>query len=211
MNPADLTGVMAVQSDCYEPGFLEPLEVLAQRWRASPSTAWVAVDPEGAVQAYLVGYRSELGRLTTLGGGFHPTADGDTLYLHDLAVAPRAAGTGLGPRLVQRALEEAERMGCGHSALVSVQGSREWWQRRGYHPITALDESARTALASYGAGAVYMAQALLTRPQQATGADAMLSLFQMPPPPGPHIPGTDPAPAASAHACETGPEAAARR
>lgn len=209
MDAADLPGVMAVQSACYGPAFLEPLEVLTQRWHASPDTGWVAVS-DGTVVAYLVGYRSELGCLTTLGAGFRPNPEGDTLYLHDLAVAPRAAGMGLGPRLVSRALHEAVRGGCGHSALVSVQGSQGWWQRLGYRPVTALDDRARSALSSYGEGAVYMAQALLM-PWPARDVGATPSRFPTPAPPARPQPDTDPVRAGSAPGCETVPAGAAHR
>lgn len=209
MEAADLPGVMAVQSDCYGPAFLEPLEVLVQRWHASPETGWVAVS-DGAVAAYLVGYRSELGCLTALGAGFCPLPDGDTLYLHDLAVSPRAAGAGLGPRLVDLALREAWSGGCGHSALVSVQGSQAWWQRRGYRPVAALDDPARAALSTYGDGAVYMAQALLT-PGPMPGAGATISPLPRPVPPAPRRPGTAPTQAASVPGCGTVPAEAVHR
>jgi hypothetical protein len=54
------------------------------------------------------------------------------LYLHDLAVAPRAHGCGLGRRLVQAMLARIARSGLAHSALVSVQASRRFWESFGY-------------------------------------------------------------------------------
>ena len=50
--------------------------------------------------------------------------------------------------------------GLRHSALVSVQGSQGYWQRQGYAAQAVPDAHQRQHLASYGAGAVYMARTL---------------------------------------------------
>ncbi|TXJ17269.1 MAG: GNAT family N-acetyltransferase, partial [Alicycliphilus sp.] len=52
--------------------------------------------------------------------------------------------------------------GLRHSALVSVQGSQAYWQRRGYAEHQLHDAVQRQRLASYGAQAVYMT-ALLSK------------------------------------------------
>lgn len=91
MRAADLAAVPAVQAACYPAPMQESAAVVLARLRASPDTVLVACDA-GGVCAYLFAYRSVLGRITRLGGAFTPPLDPDTLDLHDLAVAPRAAG-----------------------------------------------------------------------------------------------------------------------
>jgi len=81
----------------------------------------------------------------------------DTLYLHDLAVAPRAAGQGVARRLVGAMLARAG--GLRHSALVSVQDSRPFWESLGY-AVAAGDPG---ALATYPADALYMTKSLSAR------------------------------------------------
>ncbi len=116
----------------------------------------VARDAQG-VCAYLFAYPSRLGKVTPLGGHFALPDAPDTLYLHDLAVAPRAAGQGVARRLVDALLARAG--GLRHSALVSVQDTRRFWESLGYLP--AAGDAA--ALATYPQDALYMAKRLSTR------------------------------------------------
>ncbi|MCJ0765743.1 GNAT family N-acetyltransferase [Variovorax terrae] len=157
--PADVPRMLEIQRACYGEAFLESGALLLRRLAAAPGTSWVALRA-GRVQAYLAAYPSRLGRLTPLHGEFEPAAAPDTLYLHDLAVHPEAAGAGLGPRLVARALEQARRDGLRHSGLVSVQASHAFWQRQGYADHALAQARQRQRLASYPGAARYMARAL---------------------------------------------------
>ena len=174
MQPADLEAVMAVQQAAYGPHYLEPAEVLAQRLALAPDTAGVVegpgVDPARALpRAYLVAYRSVLGAITPLHAAFEPTSRPDTLYLHDLAVHPAAAGAGLGSRLVGHALAQAGAEGLGFAALVAVQGSQAFWARQGFKPAQPLPGSA-ALLAGYGPEASYQ-----TRRLPLTGLQGLLT------------------------------------
>jgi ribosomal protein S18 acetylase RimI-like enzyme len=95
MTETDLHAVLAVQAACYPPSMQEPEAVVLERLRTAPATTLVACDGEG-VCAYVFAYPSTRGRITPLHGGFAAAPDGDTLYVHDLAVHPRAHGQGLG-------------------------------------------------------------------------------------------------------------------
>ncbi|MFS2079641.1 hypothetical protein ACCD04_05410 [Telluria sp. Tellsp131] len=66
----------------------------------------------------------------------------------------RAAGQGVARRLVDAMLARAG--GLGHSALVSVQDSRRFWENLGY--AAAAGDGA--ALATYPADALYMVRRL---------------------------------------------------
>ncbi len=103
--PADLPGLMAVQRACYGDGFIEDEAVFARRLASAAHCSLALVraqEPqpqpgqEGAapeqVAAYLAAYRSRLGRVTPLQGGFHGAPGADALYLHDMAVSPAWAG-----------------------------------------------------------------------------------------------------------------------
>ena len=160
MLPSDIPSVVRIQSDCYLPGNLESEAVIRARLASAPGTAWVA-ELKGAVCAYLVGYRSRFGQIGALGDGFKPATEPDCLYLHDLAVGPQARGRGLGQMLVAHALALARREGLAWSALVSVQGSQDFWRQRGF-TISRLDDRDQSlALASYAEGqACYMTQRL---------------------------------------------------
>ena len=151
----DLAAVLAVQAACYPPAMQEAADVVLARLRASPDTVLVARDADG-VCAYLFAYPSRLGKVTPLGGAFALPPVPDTLYLHDVAVAPRAAGRGLARGLVARLLERAALRGLVHAALVSVQDSRRFWESAGF----ACASGDAAALATYPADAVYMARRL---------------------------------------------------
>ena len=161
---SDLDAVLDIQRACYGEGFLEGADVITRRIGSSVGLSCVA-EREGRVCAYLAAYRSHPGKLTPLHGDFEavsePISRPDTLYLHDLAVHPQAAGQGLALALLRHlwALGAAQGLRC--SALVAVQGAQVFWQRQGYQEQALTEPDARTRLASYGAGASYMVRPTL--------------------------------------------------
>ncbi|MFK3737483.1 GNAT family N-acetyltransferase [Massilia sp. TN1-12] len=158
MRDDDLDAVLAVQAACYPPAMQEAAAVVLARRRTAPATALVAGDGAG-VCAYLFAYPSLRGKATPLGGAFVLPDVPDTLYLHDLAVAPRALGQGLARRLVEHMHGAGAALGLAHAALVSVQDSRGFWEGFGY----AAAHADAAALASYPAGALYMTRPLMTK------------------------------------------------
>jgi predicted N-acetyltransferase YhbS len=126
--------------------------VLARR-RAAPATTLVACDG-GGVCAYVFAYPSRRGRITPLHAGFAPAPDADTLYLHDLAVHPRALGRGLGRRLTQALFEAARGRGLRQAALVAVMEARPFWEALGF--AAADPGQGAAALATYPGDALYM-------------------------------------------------------
>ena len=157
MRIGDLDAILAIQAACYPPAMQEPAAVVLARMGAAPETCVVAQDG-GGVSAYLFAYPSRLGVVTALDTEFEVAVDADTLYLHDLSVAPRAVGRGLARRLVTQLLAQAE--GCQWSALVSVQDTAGFWTSLGFRPADVVDAEARTALAGYPGSARYMLRAL---------------------------------------------------
>lgn len=160
MGEHDIPAVLAIQAESYAEQLLESAAIVRQRLHAFPDLAWVAEEPGGGICAYLFGYRSRAGSVTPLDGAFSEPADADCLYLHDLAVARRAAGRGIGPLLVQCLLERGRAQRLRYSALVSVQESEAFWSRLGYAPASDLDARQQAHLASYGVPALYMLRAL---------------------------------------------------
>jgi len=151
----DLDAVLAVQAACYPPAMQEPRAIVLARMQAAGGTTLVAMR-DGALCGYAFAYRSAAGAVTPLGAVFEVDEGGDTLYIHDLSVAPAAAGLGIARRLAERLQMLAAGMGLGRCALVSVQDSQPFWERLGFVERACGDEGARMALASYPAVAVYM-------------------------------------------------------
>ena len=62
---------------------------------------------------------------------------------------------------LQTLWRDAQRWTPRYSALVSVQGPQEYWQRKGYALHAALSPENAAALRGYGDDAVYMVQPYL--------------------------------------------------
>ncbi|HSD37165.1 MAG TPA: GNAT family N-acetyltransferase [Rhodocyclaceae bacterium] len=155
----DIPTVLALQAECYGIGMNESEAIFRSRLIAAPDSAWLAADTQGPL-AYLVAYRSRLGKLTLLGGAFAPAPVPDCLYLHDLAVSPRAQGSGMARRLVEHAWTLAIGDGLSYSALVSVQDSQRFWRALGYDIWDELVDDERAKLMSYTGPSCYMARQL---------------------------------------------------
>src|SRR3546814_11969477 len=106
--------------------------------------------------SYLFAYHSRLGKVTPLDGEFCTDGEADCLYLHDLAVAVRAAGRGIGPALVRHNLQQAGAAQLRSSALVSVQDSTGFCSRLGSEAYDELDPPQASNLAIYTIPAVYI-------------------------------------------------------
>lgn len=158
MQEQDVSAVLAIQLEAYSPDLFESETVIRARLASAPQHAWVAEDDEG-VCAYLFAYHSHVGKVTPLDGDFCIPAQPDCLYLHDLAVARRAAGRRIGPALVREALGQARQQRLRFSALVSVQESSAFWNRMGYTEQQPNPEHAEH-LFSYQVPATYMVRSL---------------------------------------------------
>lgn len=154
----DLDAVLRVQAACYPPRMRESPEVVRSRIHAAAGTSLI-VETDGEVAGYVFAYRSTRGAVTPLDAPFEVAIDGDTLYIHDLSVAPAAAGQGLARRLVEWLRALAREQGLAQCALVSVQGSRAFWERLGFRVSACGGEADRLALASYPPVALYMCTA----------------------------------------------------
>ena len=103
MQREDVQAMLRIQAQCYPPSMNESAQVLTARHARCGETAWVAVDADGEVSAYLVAYRSRRGKVSCLGDAFAHEPQADVLYLHDLAIAAEWRGRGLARTLVDHA------------------------------------------------------------------------------------------------------------
>ncbi|MBS1228882.1 MAG: family N-acetyltransferase [Proteobacteria bacterium] len=159
MTQDDVPAVLVIQAECYLPAVIEDESSIRSRLDASPDSAWVAEDEQG-VCAYLVAYRSIVGKVTPIGGAFDVATEPGTFYLHDLAVARRATGCRIGQALVGLACEQARAEGLAHSSLVSIQASSEFWKKHGYAVVDELDPLELANLQTYGGQGYYMVKRL---------------------------------------------------
>lgn len=154
---ADDLGVIAeIQAQCYPPEMNEPADLLAARLSACPDAAWVMVDAVTDVPgAYLVGYRTLLGKVSPLGAAFEHAAQADGLYLHDLAIGRALRGRGAAQALVAHARAQAAHWGLVGLALVSVNDTVGFWRGQGFE-VAPVTPQGQAALGTYWGTAVYM-------------------------------------------------------
>lgn len=156
----DVDAVLRIQRQCYGEHLVEPRDVFARRLQAASHCSWAAVRDDEVV-AYLAAYWSRPGTVTPLNGDFIEYPDASVLYLHDMAVSPRAKGYGVAQRLLSAAYQQALQRNICQAALVSVQGSQTYWQRQGFRATQVTNAAQQQHLASYGEGAIYMVGKIL--------------------------------------------------
>jgi predicted N-acetyltransferase YhbS len=150
MGAADIPAVLAIQARCYDAAKHESAAVFQAKLAAAPGCSFVA-GREGDTLGYLVAVPALLGLPPPLHGEDCPLPPApDCLYLHDMAVAPEARGSGSAQALVAAFFAQQRRLGFAHSALTAVNGAAGYWERLGFHAAPAV------GLDSYGDGAVYM-------------------------------------------------------
>lgn len=155
----DLKAIQEIQTRCYSASMVESDAIMAARLAAASDWIWGIHDGVGLC-AYLFCHPCHQGYLGPLHAAFAPAVDGNTLYLHDLAIHPRARGRKLAQILVHHAWNQALAAGLTHSALTAVQDSQIFWKQLGYQVQTALEPEQAARLADYPPPAHYMTMAL---------------------------------------------------
>ncbi|MEV5958106.1 GNAT family N-acetyltransferase [Streptomyces sp. NPDC051987] len=152
---ADWDAIAALESRAYaELGLSEGRAALRSRADASPETCFVldaGSRPAGYVLALPYppfGY-PDLGRAEQPQDPARPPRN---LHLHDIVVAERLRGRGLGGRLLDHLTLAAAARGFERISLIAVGRSEPFWSARGFtaHPGVCPD--------GYGANAVYMSR-----------------------------------------------------
>lgn len=158
LTPADLSAVEAIAADVH-PEFFEEPAVFAERQRLYPSGTRI-LEAGGALCGYVLSHpwrAASLPALNSLLGAL--PEDADSYYLHDLALLPRARGTGAAGRIVTDLAAHARAEGFDSMSLVAVNSSQPFWERHGF----AVKESPALAakLESYERSARFMVRSLV--------------------------------------------------
>lgn len=161
--PADLAAVVRIQAECYTEIVPEQPASLAAKMQGAPGTCFAAEAHQ--VVAYLIAVPVVFPHLPMLDApAFALPPGADTLYLHDLAVAPAGRGTGAGEALVRSALRAGAASGLRQACLVAIQGSVRYWQRFGFETMAVPSPAIAAKLASYGPAAQLMTAPLRAPP-----------------------------------------------
>lgn len=142
--------ILRIQAEAYVDIEPESLETLRSKWLNSPECCLLSVNAQGPC-AYLLAHAWHSDSPPKLYQLAPPSPQGDLLYIHDLAVAKRAAGMGVGKQMVTQLLGKATAQGFRKVILVSVQNSVPFWSKFGFE----IDPQHKVN-ASYGAAAQLM-------------------------------------------------------
>lgn len=157
MKEADLSAVIRIAAAAHV-GLEERADVFAEKLRLSPQGC-LALDLGGEVLGYIYSHPWKLGDAPALDAFLDALpAVPDCLYLHDLALDPRARGHGAPAAAVARLVKTAEAAGLEAMALVAVRGTGPFWTRHRF--VDAPDGRLAAKLAAYGADARYMVRRL---------------------------------------------------
>lgn len=156
MAPADLGAVERLGNAIHQDHPERP-EVFAERLALCPEGCFALVTPGGSLDGYIISHPWTLGSpplLDTLLGALPGRPD--SWYIHDLALHPRARGTGAAPAIVATLAALAMQRGQPSMSLIAVGRSPKFWARQGFSP-TPLPQ---VKIATYGPGAAYMVRPL---------------------------------------------------
>jgi GNAT superfamily N-acetyltransferase len=157
-----LAAVSAIQTASYPAQSREDMETLQYHWNAFPEFCLLGLH-QGVSVGYLIAHPWPPRLPPPLNALSYQLPPGATsLFIHDLALLPAARGTGLATSLVETLLTRAKLAGLPLASLVSVQGTRGFWERFGFQPVTSLPPDYFDAFRRYyqDGGFLYMEKEL---------------------------------------------------
>jgi GNAT superfamily N-acetyltransferase len=162
LTTADLPPALSIQSATYPAFLLEDADAFASRL-ALPASYCLAATRDGALVAYLLAHGWPARSPPPVGTVLRAPADSEVLFIHDLAVSAAGRGSGIGGRLVGRALALAARDGLAAAELIAVEGAAGYWRKLGFADAPASAELA-AKVAGYGPTAGWMERAIPAAP-----------------------------------------------
>lgn len=128
----DVAALHRLEAESYLPSLHESDEAFVRLIELFPEGAFGFFDAEGLC-AYAFGVPLKAGSTLELRTPLDRIPDEpDTFYIHDVAVAERCRGRGIGRALAERLLALAAERGFTRCDLVSVQGSAPFWEAFGF-------------------------------------------------------------------------------
>ena len=156
MHAKDIARVTAVANTVHL-DFFEDEAVFRDRFTLYPEGCFVLARGE-EILGYGVSHPWKLDTVPALNAvlGELPE-DTSTYYIHDIALLPEARSGGNASRVVELMAAQAEHDGFVTMSLVAVNGSRGFWEKKGFvvRDLPALAEK----LKSYSDDALYMVRA----------------------------------------------------
>lgn len=158
MTISDLSAVDVVQRDAYREEFHEDPRVFADKLQEFPDGCWVC-SIAGEMAGYMFSHPARLVAPPGLNALLDKSMEPDDCYfIHDIAVLSTHRRRGVARTLLERGLQVAEQHAKDVVALISVQGSKEYWERFGFRVLSGPRDVLNYVQQSYGESAHYMAR-----------------------------------------------------
>ena len=139
LTPDDIPELHRLEAESYLPSLHESDEAFLRLIELFPDGAFGCFDDEGLC-GYAFGVPLKAGWTLELRTPLEKIPDdADTFYIHDVAVAARSRGRGIGRALGHRLLDLARERGFQRSELVSVQGSAPFWEQLGFGRVREFE------------------------------------------------------------------------
>lgn len=130
----DWDTIMEIQLASFPPTTIESRETLQSMWIHSPGSCLIA-----ASLGYILSHPWIADDLPPTQAEIPGIPQNSTsLFIHDLAVSPKARGLGLAKTLVSAALGWARNQNLESASLIAVQNSQTFWQHMGFEPRPEL-------------------------------------------------------------------------
>lgn len=128
-----------LEAACYLPSLHESDEAFIRLIELFPEGALGCFDEEGLC-GYAFGVPLKAGSTLELRVPLERIPDEpDTFYVHDVAVAERCRGRGVGRAQARRLLDLARARGFTRCELVAVQGSAPFWEKFGFRRVREFE------------------------------------------------------------------------
>jgi ribosomal protein S18 acetylase RimI-like enzyme len=136
---SDVPAIASLETEAYEPSLHESPEAFARLIELFPAGALGAFD-DGGLCGYAIGVPLRTGATLELRQPLRAVpADADAFYVHDVAVAARCRGRGVGRALAGQLIAVGVTRGFTRFELVSVQGSALFWARFGFVAVREFE------------------------------------------------------------------------
>lgn len=157
MTAADLSAVAAL-ADLIHPAFPEDAAVFADRL-ALHAPGCLVLDCNTTICGYVLSHPWHNRQPPALNKVLAQDAvPATTFYIHDLALAPAARGSGAAAAIVARLAAHAAQLMLPNMTLVAVNNSVHFWQRLGFDVV--IDPALADRLRSYDDAAAFMSRDL---------------------------------------------------
>lgn len=135
LSAGDINDIHRLEIETYLHELHESAAAFLQLIRLFPDGAFGCLDDAGLC-GYAFGLPSRAGTTLQLRTPLERIPqDADSFYIHDVAVAARCRGMGVGRMLATGLVDLARARGFRRCELVSVQGSAAFWRRLGFEPL----------------------------------------------------------------------------